>query len=346
MIFRTGHINNMLKENNRYSSFMIKYLGVIFLSVLPLISPVTFSQYVEIKAELDTNQVTIGDQFNLNLYVSHPQGITVRFPEIRDSIAGKIEVIRQYDIDTLISDDRIELNRKILLTCFDTGVYEIPPLPFRLSSEQWNDSIFSNPILMAVYTVPLDSVIRDIKQPIQVPVSFSEIYPYILAVIGLGGIVYCIIYLLRKRRKKEPVFSIARPQEPAHIIALRELDQLKESKLWQRNEYKQYYTRLTEIIRNYIERRFEIPAMEQTSYDILVSWKEKGYHDPNLFDILKQLLNLADLVKFAKEKPLPSDNELNLDNAFVFVKSTKPVSPENVQLDTTVQIPVESTVNE
>ncbi len=304
-----------------------------------------YSQYVEIRAELDTDQVTIGDQFNLNLFISQPPGIEVKFPEITDSLAGKIEVLRQTDIDTVRMDERLELNRKILLTCFDSGFYEIPPFPFALSSADWNDSLFSNPLFLAVNTVPLDSMIRDIKQPIQVPVSFAEIYPYILIGIGVAGLAYFIVYLIRKRKRKEPVFSISKPQEPAHVIALRELDELREAKLWQRNEYKQYYTRLTEIIRNYIERRFEIPAMEQTSYDILLSWKDKGYNDQNLYEILKQLLNLADLVKFAKEKPLPSDNEVNLDNAYVFVRSTKPVIMDQEKSESQVQIPEESTVN-
>jgi hypothetical protein len=300
---------------------------------------------VEIRATLDTYQVTIGDQFNLNLFISQPPGIEVKFPEITDSLAGKIEVLRQTDIDTVRMDNRLELNRKILLTCFDSGFYEIPSLPFALSSADWHDSLFSNPLFLAVNTVPLDSMIRDIKQPIQVPVSFAEIYLYILIGIGVAGLAYFILYLIRKRKRKEPVFSISKPQEPAHVIALRELDELREAKLWQRNEYKQYYTRLTEIIRNYIERRFEIPAMEQTSYDILLSWKDKGYNDQNLYEILKQLLNLADLVKFAKEKPLPSDNEVNLDNAYVFVRSTKPVIMDQEKSESKVQIPEESTVN-
>ena len=304
-----------------------------------------YSQYVEIRAKLDTDQVTIGDQFNLNLFISQPPGIEVKFPEITDSLAGKIEVLRQTDIDTVRMDDRLELNRKILLTCFDSGFYEIPPLPFTLSSADWHDSLFSNPLFLAVNTVPLDSMIRDIKHPIQVPISFAEIYPYILIGIGVAGLAFFIVYLIRKRKRKEPVFSISKLQEPAHIIALRELDELREAKLWQRNEYKQYYTRLTEIIRNYIERRFEIPAMEQTSYDILLSWKDKGYNDQNLYDILKLLLNLADLVKFAKEKPLPSDNEVNLDNAYVFVRSTKPVILVQEKSESHIQIPEESTVN-
>ena len=304
------------------------------------------SQYVEIRAKLDTDRVLIGDQFNLNLSLSLPVGTEVTFPDIRDSIAGKIEVLRQGNIDTLVVNDRLELKRKILLTCFDSGMYEIPPLPFGVKSADWKDSIYSNPVFLAVNTIPLDSVIRDIKKPIKVPISFAEIYPYILGAIGVAALTYFVLYLLRKRKKKEPVFAPARPQEPAHLIALRELDKLKEEKLWQRNEYKVYYTRLTEIIRNYIERRFNIPAMEQTSYDILQSWKQAGYNDRDLYDILRQLLNLADLVKFAKEKPLPSDNEINLDNAYVFVRNTKPVVMDQDKTESQVQIPEGTTVDE
>jgi hypothetical protein len=318
----------------------------ILLVLCALIMPAAVdSQYVEVRAKLDTDKVLIGDQFNLNLSVSQPVGTEITFPDIRDSIAGKIEVLRQGKIDTLVVNDRLELKRKILLTCFDSGLYEIPPFPFGISSAGWKDSIFSNPVFLAVNTVPLDSLIRDIKQPIKVPISFAEIYPYILIAIGLVAVAYFTVYLLRKRKKKEPVFTPARPQEPAHLIALRELDKLKEEKLWQRNEFKLYYTRLTEIIRNYIERRFNIPAMEQTSYDILQSWKKAGYNDRDLYEILKQLLDLADLVKFAKEKPLPSDNEINLDNAYVFVRNTKPVVMDQDKPESKVQISEGTTVN-
>ena len=113
-----------------------------------------------------------------------------------------------------------------------------------------------------------------------------------------------------------------RPQEPAHVIALRELDRLREEKLWQRSEFKTYYTRLTEIIRQYIERRYGIPAMEMTSYEILDAWKLEEQPEEDLAAQLNRLLNLADLVKFAKEKPLASDNEENLERAYEFVKRT------------------------
>jgi hypothetical protein len=307
----------------------------------------SYSQYVEILAELDTNLITIGDQFNLRLQVSQPSGMDVVFPDIMDTLTSEIEVLQQFETDTTWSgNDQIELKKRYLLTCFDSGLYEIPPLPFRLSFDNWIDTVFSNSMYLLVYTVPLDSTIRDIKQPIDVPVSLAEVLPYILIGAGILALAYGIIYILRKRKRKEPVFAFTKPRDPPHVIALRELDELRKAKLWQKNEYKVYYTRLTEIIRRYIERRFGIPAMEQTTFDILRSWKEEGYEDQELIDILKQLLNLADLVKFAKEKPLPTDNEINMDNAYVFVRKTRPVVMIPEEAEKKEVLPEKSAVNE
>ena len=321
--------------------------AIMILICLLYIPGRSYSQYVEIRAELDTNMITIGDQFNLDLQVSYPSGADVVFPDIRDTLISNIEVLQQFESDTTSAeDDQVEVKKRYLLTCFDSGLYEIPPLPFRLSFDNWIDTVFSNPMYLLVYTVPLDSTIRDIKQPIGVPVTLAEVLPYILIGTGILALAYGIIYFVRKRKRKEPVFAPAKPREPPHVIALRELDELRESKLWQKNEYKLYYTLLTEIIRRYIERRFGIPAMEQTTFDILRSWKETGFDDQELIDILKQLLNLADLVKFAKEKPLPTDNEINMDNAYVFVRKTRPVVMIPGETEKEKVLPEKSVMNE
>ena len=116
-----------------------------------------------------------------------------------------------------------------------------------------------------------------------------------------------------------------RPLEPAHVIAFRELDRLKEEKIWNRGMVKEYYTRLTEITRKYIERQFDIPAMESTTEEILDAFKRANLDDNLLNEMLKELLELADLVKFAKEDPLPVDNQTNLNNAYIFVQKTYPL---------------------
>jgi hypothetical protein len=166
--------------------------------------------------------------------------------------------------------------------------------------------------------------LRDIKAPLKAPVTFAEILPYI----GIGLLIVLIIlagiYYLRMRKQNKPVVRVKRPPEPAHRIALRELDQLKDEKLWQKNQVKEYYTRLTNIVRKYIEKRFGITALEQTSGEILDSFKKSGSIDNDLYGILEELLQLADLVKFAKSLPMPDENERNLNNAYTFVLRTKP----------------------
>ena len=106
---------------------------------------------------------------------------------------------------------------------------------------------------------------------------------------------------------------------------------LSGEKLWQQDRIKEYYTRLTGIIRSYMFRRFGIPAMEMTTYEILDQWERKGMHRDDLKDRLRELLGLADLVKFAREKPLPSFNEANLNHAYEFVKKTMQVRLEGAE---------------
>jgi hypothetical protein len=112
--------------------------------------------------------------------------------------------------------------------------------------------------------------------------------------------------------------------EPAHIIAFRALDKLKEEKIWEKGEVKEFYSCLTEITRTYIERQYGIPAMESTTEEILRAFRKTNPDDNLLDEILKELLELADLVKFAKETPLPVFNQTNLNNAYIFVQKTYP----------------------
>jgi hypothetical protein len=121
------------------------------------------------------------------------------------------------------------------------------------------------------------------------------------------------------------LFSIpSKPKEPAHIIALRELDRIKNEKLWQKDKIKEFYSDVTETLRIYIEDRFDIPAMEQTTDEILTNFKyRKELINEKLFGNLSQILSLADLVKFAKYIPLPDDNNMTLVEAYFFVNATK-----------------------
>lgn len=280
------------------------------------------SQFVELRTELDTNQILIGEQFHLDIDILQPAGVSILFPLIKDTLTGKVEVLQVYPPDTLKENDNLKIHQRIRLTSFDSGFYEIPPLKFYIRSDQWEDSLESNPIYLLVHSVAVDSTIYDVKAPIHMPVSFLEIFPFVMGGLVLVAAIFVLVWYLRKRKKKGSAFAFDRPQDPAHVIALRELDELKEQKLWQRSEFKPYYTKLTEIIRRYMERRYSIPAMEMTSYEILDAWKMNERPEEDLSGKLNRLINLADLVKFAKEKPIASDNEENLDRAYEFVKKT------------------------
>ena len=191
----------------------------------------------------------------------------------------------------------------------------------------WSDSISTYPLYLLVHTIAVDSTIYDIKSPIHVPLGFMEVFPYVAGGLAFIAALGFLVWYLRKRRRRGSVFLPSIPEEPAHIIALRELDELKELKLWQQNEFKDYYSRLTEIIRRYMERRYRIPAMEMTSEEIQRAWISSGEDREDLAGNLNMLLNLADLVKFAKERPVASDNEENMERAYDFVHKTKLVKP-------------------
>ena len=280
------------------------------------------AQSVELRTQLDTNQVRIGEQFHLDIDIWHPAGVQVLFPEIRDTLMAGVEVLETYVRDTLAEEQNLRISQRYRLTSFDSGFYEIPPLKFQIRAGEWTDSIASNPLYLLVHSVAVDSTIYDVKAPIHLPVSFLEVFPFVAGGLALVAAVFFAVRYLRSRRKKKGMYLPDRPQDPPHVIALRELDRLREEKLWQKSEFKPYYTRLTEIIRQYMERRYHIPAMEMTSYEILDTWKRGERPEEDLEIKLNRLLNLADLVKFAKEKPLASDNEENLERAYEFVKRT------------------------
>jgi hypothetical protein len=164
----------------------------------------------------------------------------------------------------------------------------------------------------------------DIKKPFSAPITLKEIAPWLFGIILIGALVFLIVYALSRRSKNKPLFQRPlKPKLPPHVIALQELDKLKGEELWQHEKVKDYYTRLTDIVRVYIEERFTITAMEQTTFEILTSFKEKESQivDKSVVE-LKEILEVADLVKFAKLTPLPDENHHMLSNAYLFVKET------------------------
>lgn len=327
----------------------MSWLRLWFLFLCLFFSVKGFAEEIEVNVSADTNQALIGDHFKISVMAKHTKGaFDITLPELHDSLLKEMELIASYPIDSSYDKDSdvVILRKDYKITAFDSGTYQIAPLPFYILRGKEKDTLLSTPFKIQVKTVELDTTqqIRDIKGVKKAPVSFMEILPWVLVILGIALLILLARYLYQRKRKGKPLLGRIKPVEPAHQVALRELDKLDSEKLWQQDEVKVYYSRLTAIIRTYIEARFNIRAMEQTTGETLKEFKEK-YSDHSqvvkgglsLYDILEQLLTLADQVKFAKGLAMPDENQRHLEHAYSFVLTTKPVDNEQDKSEKEVQ---------
>jgi hypothetical protein len=287
------------------------------------------AQQVTVKASIDSTHILVGDQLKLILEIDKPKDLNVRFPQLPDTFRNKIEVVNRSKIDTVKLDDnsRVKLTQKISITAFDSGKYLIPPFYFRMKDGTQLDSAATRELMFQVHGMKIDTTKGpvDIKIPYNAPVSLKEVIPYILGIILIGALLFFIFYYIKWKKKNVPLFvKPEKPAEPAHVIALRELDRIKSQKLWQQEKIKQFYSEVADTIRVYIGNRFDIQAMEQTSAETIGTFRNNKELAPEgTVDQLQHILSLADLVKFAKYSPLVDDNNQTLMNAYFFVNQTK-----------------------
>ncbi len=288
------------------------------------------AQQVTAVATPDTTDILIGDQIEFSIEFTMPLDYRVLWPFQKDTLTRNVEIIRQSPVDTAINEagNLVKMFQTFTITSFDSGYYRIPPLKFRY--QPIDDTVFMEastmPSYLRVHTMAVDTsqAIKAIKPPLRAPLTFREVLPWLLISLAALAITLLIVYVISRRKKKQPLFTIRpRPVLPPHIIALNGLEALRGKKLWQAGKVKDFYTELTDIVRVYIEDRFGVNAVEMTTDEILDGMRNT---DANREAIgrLSQMLKLADLVKFAKEKPLPVDNDNSLNNSIVFVNDTKP----------------------
>ena len=311
---------------------IIILLLILFVGALIKGSPV-LAQDVIAKANIDTNQIRIGEQITYTLNVQSNKDVKLLWPTFLDTIYH-FEVVDRSAIDSInVSGNNYELEQSFILTNFDSGYYPIPPIRFdyKLPNDNSIYSAETEPLLVAVNTVAVDTAatIKDIKPPIHVPVSFKEMVPYIISVFGLFALIVIAIVLYRKYKNKQDGIIEDAPIIPAHVVAFEQLQKLNNDKLWQQGKIKTYYSGLSDIVRLYIENRYRTPALEMTTDEILssglinsISIKES--------EELERILRTSDLAKFAKSNPLPKENELNWQLAYEFVDKTKEIEIETV----------------
>jgi len=287
--------------------------------ILLFISTISFAQKPMVKAEIDTTNIRIGEQFQLKISVDETQNVII--PKIQ--LKG-LEVIDSTRIDTI----KNSLIRRYILTGFDSGAFYIPQQQIFVKNQAFlTDSLLINIATIAIDTAKVKKFpIKSIKKE---PYTFDDFRIYIYLILAILAIIGFWIYwfVIRKRKETEdaPSYRTLPPFEEA-ILRLNELD---EKLLWQNNKIKEYYSELTEIVRGYIERELKVPALENTTDEVLAMIKDFKNLDSietskETIKKLKDLLREADLVKFAKSKPLAIEIEDDRRDAEFIIGHLKP----------------------
>ena len=303
----------------------IKYYILFF-----LISASLFAQK-QVETKIDVTKNKIGAQFYLTLKTNVDTLAKVVFPTSKNF--GKMEVIRSYVIDTIKLGDRYELIKKYGVTQFDSGKYVIPSLKVLIN----NKAFATDSLLVEVSNVQVDTLrqkLFDIKPIVEVPYELSYFWQYVLIILLILGIGALIYWLIKKYQKKkvEVVEELKSPIERATIL----LKTLEKKELWQKGAVKEYYSELTDIARNYIEEAIEIPAMESTTSELILalraaSIKKKMTLSAETLENLERVLKQADLVKFAKSKPLDyeiAEDQNKIEKAILTLDKSIPIEIE------------------
>ena len=278
---------------------MKKLITLLFLSNF------AFSQ----TALLDTNSILIGEQTNFT--ISNKTSNTSVWPTYEEFLVEGVEIIRPSKVDT--SENII--SQTFTITAWDSGSYYIPAIEFTENSK-------TEGLLFNVSTVILEkgAELKDIKQPIEEPIGWSDIWPWLLGIVLLALVIYLLTkYVFNTKPKIKKV--IPKVIIPADVTALKELTELDKQQLWQSGKIKDYQSELSEIIRRYTENRFNFIALELATDEILKELKIR-LNAEQLANI-RTLLQRADLAKFAKSKPNNSENEESMTLANQFVNNTK-----------------------
>lgn len=280
-----------------------------------------------VSATLDSTTLFIGDQTDLHLRAIGEVGEQVTMPVLDKELIPGVEIVDRTIVDTLsLKDGRLQYDQYLTVTSFEDSLFYIAPLPFVSGDDTvWSEGLTLN-VVQPFEMDTTDMAITDIKGVYKAPIWWWGIFRWVLLAVLLAGVgvagYYLITYLQRRKLEEAGNEVVTEPLRPAEEVALEKLDAIKEKKIWQQGQVKEYYTQLTDVVREYIARRFEVSSVEQTSDETLRDIRPLLSERKDLYDQLRKMLTLADLVKFAKWSTTPDENELSLRNAYTFVKET------------------------
>lgn len=320
---RTKHTKAQSSNNGRSLVWMRIFAFLFFVGIANL-------QAQNVTTQVDSTQIKIGEEIKLSIAVEVDSTATVVFPE-GENIFLPLELLESYEVDTLKKDVKYNLIKKYGVTQFDSGKYYIPKQIVLINDKPF----FTDSIRVAVADVAVDTLKQkmfEIKSLVSVEKASGNWWKYLLLVLGLliafGLYFYYFVFQLKPKKKKKKKAEI-----PPYDRALLQLNELDKSTLLLKSEYKDYYSELTNIVRQYIEEEVHIDALESTTEELIrkiEAQKDAGYLDLKTETIknLKNVLQTADLVKFAKSKP--DDAIVKADRNLVenIVVETKEAIPE------------------
>ncbi len=304
---------------------MIKKNIILFLLFLQM-GVLSYAQ--EIGMSLDTNSITIGEVIELDLSFKGLSDQEILWPVFTDTLTKDIEILKSHKPDTLIDDGAFELKQKLLISVYDSGYFVLNPIKvgYKYAMDSAYNFLETDPALIEVLAVAVDTsmAIRDIKKPMEAPLTFEEVLPNVFIGISIVLFVLLVYFLVKTFYKKK-----AKPQEEEEIVeiipdewALEELAKVRHAKLWQNDRIKEYYTSISDITREYIELKFKVAALENTSDEIISDLVERKVN-AEVLNKLEQAFSLCDLVKFAKAKPMPLEHEMCMEHFVDFIHETK-----------------------
>ncbi len=304
--------------------FLSKVSVIILLCLCFSLSHMLVHAQIAVSAEVDSTNMLIGDQLKLHIFANHSPDINVKKVDLSPFEAEEeIEIIAEGDWDTLQRNGTLVLQKDLTFTIFDSGYYWLPELPISYTKNGITNISKTIRIPMQVGTVSIADTLQlaPIKDIIREDANWRDYLPLLLSLLVLG-LIAGLFYYFRKKKADAIAPPVPEIILPAHEIALTALDQLKSEQLLEQGDIKTYQTRLTYTIREYLENRYEIPALESTTEEIQRNLKKVDF-DNSWKDKLRNILQVADLVKFAKAKPPADFHDQVWQEAKDFVVATK-----------------------
>lgn len=313
---------------------MIKLLTIMLASILGIVpAGQTFLRQLQPR-----DSILIADQLEYGFRLDDVDpGTGIGLQDLSSASNDTLVLVRSWQLDSLAGDRRLSpkalarwvrkgkplsIEASIVLAPFEEGDYRLPDLYAVTASGEKADTLMFEGLEMSVTTIPVDTAtfeIHDLKGQIRYPLTFAELLPYIGGIVLLAALVLLAVRLIRRRRSAR---EEAASNDPAHVVALRELDRYRSDRFWAPDKQKAFYSGVTDALKNYIDARFGVDAPEMTTAELFAALKDEKDISPELYAEARELFERADFVKFAKYVAPDEDNSKVLPLAVRFVTET------------------------